>query len=136
MRRYALCEERGTGIDRVLAEIEQRQLPAPLFEVPPRSTRVVLFDYKPLTQMDRQERLRACYLHACLRFVSRNRMTNGSLRERLGISSKNASVISRVLGETVAAGLIVVANPENGVRARHYVPFWAVSDRNEAHDPE
>lgn len=136
MRRYALCEERGTGIDRVLAEIEQRQLPAPLFEVPPRSTRVVLFDYKPLTQMDRQERLRACYLHACLQFVSRNRMTNGSLRERLGISSKNASVISRVLGETVAAGLIVVANPENGVRARHYVPFWAVSDRNEAHDPE
>lgn len=29
--------------------------------------------------------------------------------------------------EAVDAELIVVANPENGVRLRHYVPFWAVS---------
>ena len=27
------------------------------------------------------------------------------------------------------AELIVVANPENGVRLRHYVPFWAVFGR-------
>lgn len=54
-------------------------------------------------------------------------MTNGSLRERLGVPDKNASMISRILREAVAAGLIEVANPENGLRARHYVPFWAVS---------
>ena len=127
MRRYGLCEERGTGIDKVLSEIERLQLPAPLFEAVSRSTRVVLFDRKTLAEMDGQERLRACYLHACLQFVSRNRTTNGSLRERLGVPDKNASVVSRVLGEAVAAGLIVVANPENGLRARHYLPFWAVS---------
>lgn len=77
--------------------------------------------------MDGIERLRACYLHACLQFVTRRRMTNGSLRERLGVPDKNASMISRILREAVAAGLIEVANPENGLRARHYVPFWAVS---------
>lgn len=75
--------------------------------------------------MDRQERLRAYYLHACLQFVTGRRTTNSSLRERLGVLGKNASMISRVLREAVDAGLIVVANPENGVRIRHYVPFWA-----------
>lgn len=130
MRRFGLCEERGTGIDKVVSEIEIRQLPAPLFEAPPRSTRVVLFERKQLAQMDGIERLRACYLHACLQFVSRRRMTNGSLRERLGVPDKNASMVSRILREAVAAGLIVVANPENGLRARHYVPFWAVSSRS------
>lgn len=129
MRRFGLCEERGTGIDKVVSEIELRQLPAPLFEAPPRSTRVVLFDRKTVAQMDGVERLRACYLHACLQFVSRRRMTNGSLRERLGVRDKNASMVSRILREAVADGLIVVANPENGLRARHYVPFWAVSRR-------
>ncbi len=127
MRRFGLCEERGTGIDKVVSEIELRQLPPPLFEAPPLSTRVVLFDRKTLAQMDGIERLRACYLHACLQFVTRRRMTNGSLRERLGVPDKNASMISRILREAVAAGLIEVANPENGLRARHYVPFWAVS---------
>ena len=136
MRRYGFCEERGTGIDKVLSEIEQRQLPAPLFEAESRSTRVVLFDRKTLAQMDRHEKLRACYLHACLQFVNRSQTTNGSLRERLGVPSKNASVVSRVLGEAVDTGLIVVANPENGLRARHYLPFWAVSDDSEAPDRE
>lgn len=125
MRRFRLCEERGSGIDRVLSEIEQRQLPAPLFEATPRATRVVLFDRKSLAEMDGQERLRACYLHACLQFVTGRRTTNGSLRERLGVLEKNASMVSRILGDAVDAGLIVVANPENGLRSRHYVPFWA-----------
>ena len=128
MRRFRICEERGSGIDKVVEEIELHQLPPPRFDVPPGFTRVVLFDRKTLAQMDRQERLRACYLHACLQFVTNRRMTNGSLRERLAVPSKNASMISRVLREAIEAGLIVVANPQNGVRLRHYVPFWAVSN--------
>lgn len=127
MRRFRICEERGSGIDKVVEEIERHQLPPPRFDVPPGFTRVVLSDRKTLAQMDRQERLRACYLHACLQFVTNRRMTNSSLRERLGVRGKNASMISRVLREAVEAELIVVANPENGVRLRHYVPFWAVT---------
>ena len=66
MRRVRICEERGSGIDKVVSEVELYQLPAPLFEVPPGSTRVVLFAHKPLSAMDGEERVRACYLHACL----------------------------------------------------------------------
>ena len=43
---------RGGGIDKVVEQIERYQLPAPLFEVPPGSTRVVLFARKPLADMD------------------------------------------------------------------------------------
>ena len=39
MRRFRICEERGSGIDKVVSQIELYQLPPPLFEVPPGSTR-------------------------------------------------------------------------------------------------
>ena len=35
MRRFGICEERGSGIDKVLTQVELFQLPAPLFESPP-----------------------------------------------------------------------------------------------------
>jgi predicted HTH transcriptional regulator len=125
MRRFRICEERGSGIDKVVFQVELFQLPAPLFEQPEGFTRAVLFAHKPLTAMDRAERVRACYLHACLRYVMRQPMTNTSLRERFGISEKNASVASRLLNEAVEAGRIVIEDPDVGTRARSYLPFWA-----------
>jgi predicted HTH transcriptional regulator len=125
MRRFRICEERGSGIDKVVFEVELFQLPAPLFESPEGFTRAVLFAHKPLSDMGKADRVRACYLHACLRYVTRQPMTNASLRERFGIAEKNASMVSRWLNEAVEAGLIVVADPEVGTRSRSYLPFWA-----------
>lgn len=129
MRRFRICEERGSGIDKVVLEVELFQLPAPLFEKPDGFTRAALFAHKPLKAMDRAERVRACYLHACLRYVMRQPMTNTSLRERFGIVEKNASVASRLLNEAVEAGRIVIEDPDVGTRARSYLPFWAVPGR-------
>lgn len=125
MRRFRICEERGSGIDKVVFQVELFQLPAPLFEVPDGFTRVVLFAHRPLAEMDKADRVRACYLHACLRYVTRQPMTNASVRERFGIAEKNASIASRLLNEAVEAGLIVVEDPEAGTRIRSYLPFWA-----------
>ena len=125
MRRFQICEERGSGIDKVVAEIERHHLPAPLFEAPPNFTRVVLFARKPMADMDRAERVRACYLHACLQHVNRRRMTNASLRQRFGITHNNASMASRFLNEAMTAGLIAIADPAVGTRNRSYLPFWA-----------
>jgi len=130
MRRFRICEERGTGIDKVVFQVELYQLPAPLFEVPEGFTRAVLFSHRPLAKMDKADRLRACYLHACLRYVTRKPMTNASIRQRFGISEKNASTASRLLGEAVDAGLIVIQDPEAGTRIRSYLPFWAAPVRN------
>lgn len=127
MRRFRICEERGSGIDKVVFQVELFQLPAPLFEKPDGFTRTVLFAHKPLTAMDKEDRVRACYLHACLRYVTRKPMTNTSVRERFGIAEKNASMASRLLNEAVEAGLIVVEDPDSGTRIRSYLPFWAAS---------
>lgn len=125
MRRFRICEERGSGIDKVVFQVELFQLPAPLFEAPAGFTRAVLFAHKPLSAMDKADRVRACYLHACLRYVTRQPMTNASLRRRLGIDEKNIATASRLLGEAVEAGLIVIADPDVGTRSRSYLPYWA-----------
>jgi len=125
MRRFRICEERGSGIDKVIFQVELFQLPAPLFEKPDGFTRVVLFAHKPLSAMDKADRVRACYLHACLCYVTRKPMTNTSVRERFGITEKNAAVASRLLNEAVEAGMILVRDPDAGTRNRTYLPFWA-----------
>jgi ATP-dependent DNA helicase RecG len=129
MRRFRICEERGSGIDKVVFQIELFQLPAPLFEAPEGFTRAVLFAHKPLSDMGREERVRACYLHACLRHVMRQPVTNASIRARFGIDDRNAATASRLLGEAVEDGLINVSDPNSSNKMRSYLPFWAVSDR-------
>ena len=82
MRRIGLCEERGSGVDKVVSLTEVLQLPAPLFEVTDNHhTRVVLFSHRAFKDMDKNDRIRACYLHACLKYVSRGYMTNATLNK-------------------------------------------------------
>jgi ATP-dependent DNA helicase RecG len=125
MRRAGICEERGSGIDKVVFETELFQLPAPIFETPEGSTRAVLFAHKPLNEMDQADRVRACYLHACLRFVERNPMTNASLRERFGIAERNSAIASRIIREATEQGFVRPYDPNQGKKYAKYVPFWA-----------
>ncbi|MGE5155511.1 MAG: ATP-binding protein, partial [Bdellovibrio bacteriovorus] len=125
MRRFRICEERGSGIDKVVFQVELFQLPAPLFEKPEGFTRTVLFAHKPLSAMDKTDRVRACYLHACLRYVTRQVMTNASVRERFGILPNNKATASRLIREALEAGLIRLVSEDVGDKSRSYVPFWA-----------
>jgi len=129
MRRFRVCEERGSGIDKVVFQIELFQLPAPLFETPEGFTRAVLFAHKPLAAMNRADRVRACYMHACLRYVMRQSVTNTSIRERFGIEEKNAALASRLLNEAIEDEMIVVRDPSVGTRSRSYLPYWAASSQ-------
>lgn len=125
MRRVGICEERGSGVDKVVFETEFYQLPAPIFETFEESTRVVLFAHKALRDMERDGRVRACYLHACLRYVERNPMTNSSLRERFGIEERNSAIASRIIRDAMEDGYVKPYDPEQGKRHAKYVPFWA-----------
>ncbi|MCD6047077.1 MAG: ATPase, 4 family [Gammaproteobacteria bacterium] len=125
MRRIGVCEERGSGVDKVVSQTEFYQLPAPLFETIGDNTRVILFAHKSINKMDKDDRIRACYLHACLKHVTRENMTNTSLRERFGIEAKNSAIASRIIKETIAAGLIRLYDPETSRKFAKYVPFWA-----------
>jgi ATP-dependent DNA helicase RecG len=125
LRRIGICEERGSGIDKVVFETEVYQLPAPAFEVTPEHTRAVLFGHKEFKNMDKEERIRACYLHCCLKYVNREPMNNTSLRERLGVDEKNSAMISRIIKLATDVGVIRPYDPDAGTKAMRYVPFWA-----------
>lgn len=125
MRRFRICEERGSGIDKVVAQVEFYQLPAPYFEVPEGFTRAVLFAQRPLAQMDKSDRIRACYLHACLKWVMRDYLANASLRERFGVDEQNKAAISRYIREAVEDGAIKPYDAGASKRLMKYVPFWA-----------
>jgi ATP-dependent DNA helicase RecG len=125
MRRFRICEERGSGIDKVVFQVEFFQRPAPLFEVPEGFTRIVLFAHKALSAMDKNDRVRACYLHACLKYVNRDYLTNASLRERFGIEPDNKAMASRYIREAVLDGKIKPYDEGAAKRLMKYVPFWA-----------
>jgi predicted HTH transcriptional regulator len=126
LRRVGICEEEGSGVDKVVFQTELYQLPAPLFEAVGGFTRAVLFAHKSFAEMDKADRTRACYLHACLQFVERKRMTNSTLRARFGIEEKNRAQVSRVISDAIEAGVVRLYDPESESR-RHasYVPYWA-----------
>lgn len=123
MRRMRLCEEQGTGIDKVIFHVELHQLPPPDFRTEGDAVRTVLFAPRRFAEMTPDERIRACYQHAALRFVSGERMKNSTLCERFGIDPKNASQASVIIGQCQKAGLIRPADPTHPRSG--YVPFWA-----------
>ena len=126
MRRVGVCEERGTGIDKAVFETELYQLPAPLFEIVEDNTRATLFAHRPLSKMDRKDRVRATYLHACLKYVQRDYLTNSSLRERFGIQKENSAMVSRIIKEALEDKAIKFPDPESESRKyARYIPFWA-----------
>jgi ATP-dependent DNA helicase RecG len=129
MRRAKICEELGSGIDKVIASIEAEQLPAPEFQVYPSHTKVTLHGKRDLKDMRKDERVRATYLHAALRYINGGDqyMTNASLRERFGIEKENSAMVSRIIKDALEAQKICLFDKEVGLKARRYVPWWAGS---------
>ena len=126
MRRLKICEEKGSGIDKVIFYSEVFQLPAPDFRVQESRTTAILFSYQALNDMERKDKLRACYQHAALKYVSNEKMTNQSLRERFKIEDRNAALASRIIRDTLEEKLIKEDDPAStSKKYKKYIPFWA-----------
>lgn len=126
MRRMGMCEEKGSGLDKVIFYNELFQLPAINILVTEKRTRVVLYGYKQLHSLDKKDKIRACYQHACLRYVSNDKMTNQSLRERFKIEDHNAAIASRIIRDTLEEGMIKEDDPTSMSRKyKKYIPYWA-----------
>lgn len=127
MRRMGVCEERGSGIDRVVHLAEERQLPAPEFRQNAQRTSVVFAGPTPFEEMDRTARVRACYQHAVLRWVANGFMTNRSLRDRFKLPASRGATVSQVISATLEARLIRTDDSiGSSFKLRRYVPYWAV----------
>ena len=126
MRRMGICEEKSSGIDRVVQAAELFQLPAPDFRAGHRRTLVTIYGPKEFERMDREDRVRACYQHCALKWVMSQRMTNQSLRERFRLPENKSALVSQVIAATIEVGLVKPDERVGGSRKfARYLPFWA-----------
>ena len=125
MRRVKLCEELGTGWDKITIHCEYYKLPAPTITVYENNTKVTLYSEKPFSSISQEDRLWACYLHACIKHVEGQELTNASLRERFGLKDSSSGNISRLITSAVNAELIKPLDPTTAPRYMKYIPYWA-----------
>ena len=125
MRRLRMCEELGTGWDKITISCEIQKLPAPKIELYEDSTKVTLFSEKNFSSISKEDRLWACYLHACIKHVEGDELTNRSLRERFGLKDSSSGSISRLIAVAVSEKLIKPLDPETAPKHMKYVPYWA-----------
>ncbi|MDR1924508.1 MAG: putative DNA binding domain-containing protein [Planctomycetaceae bacterium] len=126
MRRMGYCEEKGSGMDKVIFYNELYQLPPINVTVAEHRTSVTIYSYKALNHLNKSEKIRACYQHACLKYVSNEKMTNQSLRERFKIEGQNSAVASRIIRDALEAKEIKEDDPGSKSRKyASYLPFWA-----------
>ena len=121
-----ICERRGSGIDRAIAAIEEKHLPPIKITKSEQHTRVFLYPPKKLTDMTKEEKIRACYQHACLLHESNMTINNQSVRERFEINKNNSSVASRIIADTLEAGFIKLSDTDIvSKKFATYVPYYA-----------
>ena len=125
MRRLRMCEELGTGWDKIVISCEMHQLPAPKIELYEDSTRVTLYSEKEFSTYSMEDKLWACYMHACIKQVQGEQLTNSSLRNRFGLKESSSGSISRLIKEAVELGLIKPLDPTTAPRYMKYIPIWA-----------
>ena len=91
-----------------------------------RRTTAVLFANQDFADMSKADRIRACYQHCCLLYVSNQRMSNQTLRERFRLGDSQTATVSLIIGATKEAGLIKADESEStSTRYARYLPFWA-----------
>ena len=126
MRRFGICEEKSSGIDRVIESAELMQLPAPEFLTGHKRTTVVIYGPRAFREMNGSDRVRACYQHCVLQYVLRKQMTNQSLRERFGLSEGSSNTVSQIITATMEQGLVKNdPNAPDSRRYARYIPIWA-----------
>lgn len=125
MRRLKMCEELGTGWDKIVSYCEAYKLPAPKIELYENNTKVTLFAHRNFSDIPYEEKIQACYLHACIKYIQEEYLTNASLRERFNLSETSTSSISRLIKDTLQKKYIKPLDPHTAPRYMKYVPYWA-----------
>ena len=125
MRRMGICEELGSGWDKIVLACELQQLPAPKMDIYEESTRVTIMPEVKFSDLPLEDRLWACYLHACIKYINSEYLTNRSLRERFGLIESSSGMVSRIIKEAVERKYIRPFDPDTAPRYMKYIPIWA-----------
>ena len=124
-RRYRICEERGSGLEKAVVAIELFGLPPLKFEELENSFRVTMYSPKSFANLTPVERIEACYQHSIIKYYSTGGMSNASLRERFKMHEKQRPQVSLVIKEALSLGKIKPRDPNNAsMKFAEYIPFW------------
>ena len=126
MHRCGICEERGSGYDKIVAATSLNNMPAPRVENQNNQfTKAVLMVKTPFDMMSKGDKVRTCYMQACLAFVSYSAISNADIRTLFRLSDLEMSKASRIIKETIGEGLIKPLDSNTAPRYMKYIPFWA-----------
>ena len=126
MHKCGICEERGSGFDKVVLATAQNTMLSPRVEVQgSQFTKVVLFARQPFEILPKDEIINTCYMHSCLLYVNFKTLTNAAVRELFGLDADGKVRASRIIRETMDEGLIKLLETDSAPRHRRYIPFWA-----------
>jgi predicted HTH transcriptional regulator len=125
MRRMKMCEELGRGWDRMVISCELQRLPAPKIQIYQDSTKVTLFSHLEFSRIAAEDKMWATYMHACVKYIEGDVLTNSSLRERFGLKETYAGSISRLIKDTMEKKWIKPLDPTTARRYMKYIPLWA-----------
>ena len=124
MRRFNICEEAGTGWDKMVKECELMNAPSPKVIRYDENTRVVIYAKRAFNSMTMEEKVWACYLHTCIQYLTLQPCTNASVRARFGLSPTQQGQASRLIKECVNQKLIRPLEPETAPKHMSYIPAW------------
>lgn len=126
MRRMGFCEEKGSGIDKVIQAAEDGLLPAPDFRFSELRTTAILFSHLEFSKMSKQDRIRACYQHCSLMYIMSDRMTNQSLRNRFKLAEAKTTVATQIISAALEEKAIKLDDSDSTSRRyAKYLPWWA-----------
>ena len=126
MHKCGICEERGSGYDKIIEATGKNSLLAPRVENQNNQfTKAVLFGKVPFDMVSKEDKIRTCYMQACLAYINFGGITNSDIREVFGLSDKEMSKASRIIQAAIDANFIKVHDPKASPKYRKYIPFWA-----------
>ena len=124
-RRYGICEERGSGFEKTVINIELFGLPPLKFEETENSFKTILYAPRSFGDMTTDERMEAAYQHSVIKYYSSEGMTNTSLRIRFKMHDRQAPQISKLIRDCIDGGLIKPKDPtSDSKKFTVYWPYW------------
>jgi ATP-dependent DNA helicase RecG len=126
MHKCGICEERGSGFDKIVDATSKNSMLAPKIENQnDMFTKVTLYHKVPFELTSKEDRIRTCYMLASLVYVNGESLTNNIVREAFDISDKDKYKASRIIKDTLEAELIKPVDENTAPRYMKYKPFWA-----------
>jgi ATP-dependent DNA helicase RecG len=124
-RQCRICEERGTGFQKIVQAVELFGMPPVVFTELENAFQVTLYAPRNFSDMSQDERIEATYQHAVLQYYSSQTLTNTTLRKRFKASERQRNQITNLITDAVDKQRIKRKDQNSGNKFAEYLPYWA-----------